>query len=278
MSQILSSLGIAALGLVAFGLLLRRFEGSFIYFPDPDVRVRPAEVGLEGMREVALQTEDGLALAGWYLPPTAGRPVLLLFNGNAGNRSYRLARLAHWKARLGVGALLFDYRGYGENPGSPSEEGLYRDGRAAATWLAKNRPAGSALVYFGESLGGAVALATACSAPPDRLVLESTFTCAPDLAYRIIPLFPARWFMRTRYDNLARIATLACPVLVLHGTEDEVVPFDHGRRLAAAARSGEGAGTRFFGIPGAHHCDTFKVGGDPYWAELRGFVDGAGGA
>ena len=207
-----------------------------------------------------------------FLPAKDARFTVLLAHGNAGNLSHRLDRTIFLQARLGADVLLFDYRGYGKSEGRPDEEGTYRDARAAYRWLTVSRGVSpERLVLFGESLGSAVVLDLALTHPGRALVLEAPFTSVPDMAAVVLPFFP-RAFVRTRYDNLAKVGRLRMPLLVLHGDRDEVVPFAQGRRLYEAAPEPK----RFFPIPGSGHNDTYIVGGDAYWRAVEEFVEGAG--
>jgi len=260
------------MGLLAAVLLLALpviFEKNLIYHPTREHEVSARALGLPH-ESVTLTAEDGVRLDALFLPTKGSRVTVLLANGNAGNLSHRLDRTLFLQSRLGADVLLFDYRGYGKSEGSPDEEGTYRDARAAYRWLTETRGVSpERLVLFGESLGSAVVLDLALSRPCRALVLEAPFTSVPDMAAVVLPFFP-RAFVRTRYDNLAKIGRLRVPLLVLHGDRDEVVPFAQGRRLFEAAPEPK----RFFAIPGASHNDTYFVGGEAYWRTLAGFVDG----
>ncbi len=246
------------------------FEKSLIYQPSREHDASARALGL-AHESVALTAEDGVRLDALFLPAKASRVTVLFSHGNAGNLSHRLDRVIFLQARLAADVLLFDYRGYGRSEGSPDEEGTYRDGRAAYRWLTEVRkiPAGR-VVLFGESLGSAVAVDLAVSLPCRALVLEAPFTSVPDMARVLLPFFP-RSFVRTQYDNLAKVRNLRVPLLVLHGERDEVVPFAQGRRVFEAAP----APKRFYAIPGAGHNDTYLVGGDAYWSAVAEFLDGA---
>ena len=170
-------LGVAAASLILLLGLLWLFQRKLIYFP-MDHEVPEAAGVLAGAEEVSFTTTDGLQLKGWFIPAVASQPVatILVFNGNAGNRSFR-APLADALVREGFAVMLFDYRGYGGNPGRPTEQGLLRDARAARDWLeSRNDVDPRRVVLFGESLGAAVALATAVERPPAALVLRSPFS------------------------------------------------------------------------------------------------------
>ena len=255
--------------LSALGGLLLLFETRFIYFPSRAHEATPAGLGLPS-EEVRLTAEDGVRLHGWFLPVRGARWTVLLSHGNAGNISHRLDRTLFLQTRLGASVLLYDYRGYGKSEGSPDERGTYRDARAAFRYLVEQRQVPpERLVLFGESLGSAVSLDLALSHPAAALVLEAPFTSVRDMARTTI-FFPLAPFVRTRYDNLDKVARLRVPLLVLQGDRDEVVPFAQGRRLFEAAPGLK----RFFTIPGAGHNDAYFVGGDAYWQAIADFLAG----
>ncbi|MBI3457738.1 MAG: alpha/beta hydrolase [Candidatus Rokubacteria bacterium] len=240
-------------------------ERSLIYYPTRRLEATPADYGL-AFEDVRVTAEDGVHLHGWYVP--GARSVALLWShGNAGNISHRLENLHRLHRRLGVAVLLFDYRGYGQSEGTPSEPGTYRDARAFRAWL-RRREATDAkrIVYFGRSLGAAVAAALAVDDPPAALILETPFTSVRAMANATLP--GAGYLLRTRYDTLARIAEVRVPVLVLHGDADEVVPFRQGRAVFEAAREPK----VFFTITGARHNDTYLVGGAAYWEAWERFL------
>ena len=253
---------------VAGGLLLV-FEKHLIYFPTRAHEVTPAGLGLAS-EEVELRAEDGVRLHGWFLPVKGSRLTVLVCHGNGGNVSHRLDRVLLMQSRLNVDTLLFDYRGYGKSEGSPDERGTYRDARAAYRWLVARGHGPERVVLFGESLGSAVALQLALEVEARALVLESPFASVPEMARAVYPFLPLWPFVRTRYDNVAKVARLRMPLLVMHGERDEVVPFAQGRRVFDKAPEPK----RFFAIPGASHNDTYVVGGEPYWRALREFLEG----
>src|SRR6266545_797191 len=229
MRVVLMLLVAVAMLLAVVGLLWSQ-QRRLIYLPAPRA-VPPAATVLPAAEEVSFTTEDGLRLAGWFVPPagTPGRgsreprsPAVLVCNGNAGNRSLR-APLAAALARAGLAVLLFDYRGYAANPGRPTEPGLAADARAALAYLAARSDVDPArLVYLGESLGAAVALRLAVERPPAALVL-------------LYPWLPVSPLLADRYDSLGRVGRLAAPLLVVAGERDRIVPAAHSRRLFDAA-------------------------------------------
>jgi uncharacterized protein len=291
--------------------LLWAFQRHLLYFPAP-ATVPPAASVLPGAEEVAFDTADGLRLGGWFVPgagpvdnaarlhpevgyapppgapAAAGRaqarprppgraappgPAVLVFNGNGGNRSLR-APLAAALAGLGLHVLLFDYRGYGGNPGRPTEEGLAADARAALAYLA-GRPEvdPGRLVYFGESLGAAVALRLAVERPPATLVLRSPFASLAEVGRLHYPLVPVGLLLRDRYDSAALAGRLAAPLLVVAGGRDRIVPVGHSRRLFAAAPQPK----RLVVLEGADHNDLDLLAGPQLLAELRDFLAGVPG-
>jgi fermentation-respiration switch protein FrsA (DUF1100 family) len=257
--------------LVAVAALLwgcrESLERALIYMPVRELAGDPAGYGLR-YEEVWFQAEDGVRLHGWWVP---GRrpPALLWSHGNAGNISHRLDNIRQIHDRLGIGVFIFDYRGYGRSEGSPSEAGLYRDARAARQTLARTLGVPDPqVVYFGRSLGAAVALELALAHPPAGVILESPFLSVPAMANRTLP--GAGFLFASRFDSLARIARLQVPLLVLHGDADEVVPHEHGRRLFEAASEPK----TFYTIPRARHNDTYLVGGAAYWEAWRTFLEG----
>lgn len=261
-------LRILVLLVIAGGLLLV-FEKHLIYFPMRAHEVTPAGLGL-AYEEVELRAEDGVRLHGWFLPVKGSRLTVLVCHGNAGNVSHRLDRALLMQSRLSVDTLLFDYRGYGSSEGSPDEQGTYRDARAAYRWLIARGQSPERLVLFGESLGSAVALQLALEVEARALVLESPFASVPEMARAVYPFLPIWPLVRTRYDNIAKVARLRMPLLVMHGERDEIVPFAQGRRVFDKAPEPK----RFFAIPGASHNDTYVVGGEAYWRALREFLEG----
>ena len=261
--------------------LLWLFQRRLLYFPTPGP-VPPAASVLPGAEDVTFETADGLRLAGWFVPAPPGgpadrvgraRPAVLVCNGNGGDRSMR-APLAAALARMGLAVLLFDYRGYGGNPGHPTEEGLAADARAALGYLA-GRPEvdPERVIYFGESLGAAVALRLATERPPAALVLRSPFASLAEVGRRHYPVLPVSLLLRDRYDSAALAGRLDAPLLVVAGGRDQIVPAGHSRRLFDAAPQPK----RLVVLDGADHNDDELLAGPRLLAELRTFLDGVGG-
>ena len=233
-------------------------QRHLIYFPTRDVP-DPSALGLVGVEQARFTAEDGVPLHGWFRAATgASRDLaLLVCHGNGGDVAHR-THLLRALSPAGIDVLVFDYRGYGlSGDAAPSEEGLYRDGRAALSWLLQRtqRPVGRVLLY-GESLGCGVAIELARGLSPQApraLVLESPFTSLADAAAANYPWLPVRLLLRERYDNLAKIRDLHVPLLVMHGTRDSIVPIEQGRKIAAAAAEP----VRFVAVEGEGHNDVW---------------------
>src|ERR1700736_4079661 len=175
MSPPMAAAAALAAAVSVFVFLAWALQRKLIYLPSGEAPP-PHAVGLPGVAAVTFRTDDGLTLQGWFVQPD--QPAwftVIVFNGNAGNRAMR-APLAVALRRHGLAVLLFDYRGFGGNPGVPTERGLIADARAARRYVAGRRDVDPARVaYFGESLGAAVAIQLAAEFPPAALVLRSPF-------------------------------------------------------------------------------------------------------
>ena len=252
---------------------IRSQQRRLIYFPSRDP-VPSATTLLPGGRDVDLDTEDGKRLGAWYLPAATGQrgPAVLVFNGNGGDRSGR-ALLAVGLSRLGLSVLLFDYRGYGGNPGTPSEKGLAADARAAQAWLAAQPEVDpNSIVYFGESLGAAVAIGLSMDRPPAALVLRSPFTSLAEVAKTHYPWLPVGRLLIDRYPSIDRIGSLSVPVMVIAGDRDDIVPESLSKKLYDAARDPK----RYLLVPGTGHNDPELVDGDRMLEEVGRFLSEAG--
>ncbi len=239
-------------------------ESSFLYFPSRVLDAEPGAYGLTG-EEVRLAATDGVRLHGWWLHGR-GERALVWFHGNAGNISHRLDNAKRLVDRLGLDTLLVDYRGYGLSEGRPSEAGLYRDGLAMYDEAARRGFSPERIVLFGRSLGAAVAVEVALARRSGAVILETPFRSVPALARELYPFVPS-FLIRSRYDVEGKVARVGAPILIVHGDRDEIVPLAHARRIYELARPPK----RLYVIPGAHHNDTYLVGGDRYlqvWAEF----------
>lgn len=237
------------------------FQRKLIYLPEGGPLAGAADL-LPGGRDVTLTTSDGLSLSSWYFPATGAKAAVLVAPGNAGNRSYRVPMARALTAR-GLSVLLLDYRGYGGNPGEPSEDGLALDVRAAQDFLA--REAGTPLIYFGESLGSAVVTELAAERPPSALVLRSPFVDLASVGRRHYPFLPVRWLLRDQFPTRENVARVKAPVTVVYGAADSIVPAEQSRAVARAA------GATAIEVPGADHNDPVLSDGP----ELIGAIAGA---
>lgn len=266
MRRIVVVVTVALIGFVVVFLgLAWMLQRRMIYFPDRDLGPRPA-----GAQEAVFTTSDGLELGGWYFPArgSEGRAVLV-FNGNAGNRSHRVP-LAEALRDRGWAVLLIDYRGYGGNPGSPSEEGLARDARAARSWLAaRDEVDAGRIAYLGESLGAGVAARLATERPPAALVLRSPFTSLVDLGKVHYPFLPVGLLLRDRFPVVEHIRRYDGPVLVISGEADTIVPPEQSLAVAEAATRSD-----HVVISGASHNDPALLDGEQFIEAVVEFLPG----
>jgi fermentation-respiration switch protein FrsA (DUF1100 family) len=240
--------------LLVGGLFLA--QRSLLYLPD-QTRPQLGPLVEAGFREITLNTEDGLSLLAWYRPPNSGAPVIAYFHGNGGHLGYRSNRMMRF-AEAGFGVLLLEYRGYGGNPGSPSETGFYTDAAAALDFLSRQQGVPSTrLVLYGESLGSGIAAHMAAGREIAALILEAPFTRLSDAASYHYPYVPVSLLLHDRFDTLAAIGRVKAPILVMHGERDRVVPVRFGHALfAAAPEPKEG----WFSPEGGHE-DLARFGG-----------------
>lgn len=234
--------------LAAAVLLLFLIQSRMVFIPGQEIVATPANTGLTA-EEVWISATPGERLHAWYVPASPGAPVILLCHGNAGNISHRLESAMFFRSR-GYGCLLFDYRGYGRSDGSPSEKGCYEDATAAFDWLVQEKQVpDQAIISFGRSLGGAVALELALRRSCRGLVIESSFTSVADMGKRMLPFLPVRVLLRYHFNSIGKIGDLAIPVLVTHSPDDETVPYEMGEALYAAAPQPK----RFCRLSGGHN-------------------------
>lgn len=256
---------------IVLPLLLLVGCNSLLFFP---MKTPGAEAGLPAFdkvdgRVVRVVRPDGRALAAYDIAPrglAADAPVVLFFHGNAGNIATRADLAADFARTADVRLLMPDYSGYGGNDGSPSESEIYVDALAAYDHLVADGVDPSRIVVFGESIGGGPALHVATNRAVAGLALQSTLSSLSSMAWRRfwwLPLAPL--FVSGSFDNVGRIARVTAPVLIVHGTQDSIIPFAEGERLAAAQPKAE-----FLRVEGADHNDLVDRAGDAY---LRGLGD-----
>jgi hypothetical protein len=245
-------------------------EKNIVFFPDPELVGTPADWGMP-YEEVFFPAEDGVMLHGWWVP-REGAPTLLWYHGNGGNISHRLENMKFLWDLAGVQIFIFDYREYGRSAGRISREGTYKDAAAAWGYLTVTRKIpGTDIINFGRSLGTALATDMTVKEACRCLILESPFTNSKEMA-RLFAPFMFDWRPKVPYDNLGKVGYVKVPVMVVHGDQDEIIPVDMGRRVYEAAPEPK----ELYIIPGAHHNDTYLVGGKTYFERLKNFIFGMG--
>jgi fermentation-respiration switch protein FrsA (DUF1100 family) len=249
--------------------VLRSLVSYFVFRPVPhtqDWQPPPPSLAVE---DLTLTGADKTPVHAWWSAPDDWQPArgaLLYCHGNAGNLSHRGEGIKRWHDQLGVGVLIFDYPGYGRSGGVPTEAGCYAAADAGYDWLTDSRGLRpEAVMLYGGSLGGAVAIDVAARRQHRALVLVSPFSSMADMARRQFPWLPTRWLVRDQWDNLAKIRLCRRPVFIGHGTADRVVPFAQGERLFAAANEPK----QFFAMPGYDHMHT---PGPDFYHALRRFL------
>jgi fermentation-respiration switch protein FrsA (DUF1100 family) len=252
-------------------VLLRIYESRLIYFPGPEHTLLPPPASLRlPVQRVEFTADDGVKLVGWSIPAEPVSPWwLLICHGNAGNLS-EFSRPAHYAGlhRLGLNLLVFDYRGYGESAGVPSEAGLYRDADAAYRYLTKVLSVSpNRIILFGHSLGSAVAIDLASRIPSAGLILEGALTSVRDRGQELYPYIPVRWIAASRFSSLEKMPRVHVPKLFLHAVRDEVVPLAHGRRLFQAASEPK----TFVELEGGHG-DAFEADSARYFGAIATFL------
>lgn len=239
---------------------------KFLFFPTKVHQYHPSQI--DGpVEDLFFDTSDGLRLHGWFFTGRRTDRTLLYFHGNAGNIGDRVEKI-HFLLKMGWNVFAFDYRGYGMSQGSPTIDGVLDDGRSAFHYLTeKIGIPRDQIVLFGESLGGAMAAEIAAEESVAAVILESTFTSLRELSqavYRFLPEIATP----DVYRSVDRIRHSKAPVLVIHGTEDEIVPFSMGKKLFESAPHPK----RLFAVPGAQHNDVYEKAGKDYLKEIEEFL------
>jgi fermentation-respiration switch protein FrsA (DUF1100 family) len=256
-----------ALLLASFYLFYSKVENFFVFFPDSTLDPTPKAFHLTH-KEVFFDTGDGKRLHGWFFPQKKEAPVILFCHGNAGNISDRLDNI-RLLLEKGFAVFIFDYRGYGRSGGKPSERGIYMDGLAAYDYLVeKEHFPSNKIILFGRSLGAAVAIEIAVQKDIMAIIIESGFTSTKEMAKSMLVFMPFSWFLPANYNNLAKIAHIKAPKLIIHGDEDGLVPFSMGEKLFAASKEPK----YLYALRGAGHNDTYVVGGPAYFQTLSKFA------
>jgi fermentation-respiration switch protein FrsA (DUF1100 family) len=270
MNGFISIVSMFAIGYAVLAVALFFYQPNLLYFPDMpsrEIKATPRDIG-RGFEALTLTTRDDEQLDAWFIPADPARGVVLFCHGNAGNISHRLVSIQLLN-ELGLSVLIFDYRGYGQSTGKPTEKGTYRDADAAWAYLVEQRgiPA-EHIILFGRSLGASIAADLATRQNAAGLILESGFTSVPDVAAKLYPWLPVRWFSRYQYDTRKKLANIHSPVLIAHSRDDEIILYSNGERLYEAANEPK----QFLQLRGGHN-DGFFVSGKDYIQGLDSFLE-----
>lgn len=255
------------LGYLFIVLIAYLRQDRMLYSPTNDIVATPKDIGLK-FDDLILKTKDGVDISAWHVPAEEAEGIVLFCHGNAGNISHRLdsVRVFH---TLGLDVLIFDYRGYGNSQGRPDETGTYRDAEAAWSYAMDTlgfKP--ESIVFFGRSLGGAVAAEMALRKQSGVLIIESGFTSVPDLGKTFFPYLPVRLISRHKYETIDKVDRIEIPKLIIHSPEDEIVTYGHGEKLFGKAREPK----EFLRIRGGHN-DGFIQSGTVYVNGLQDFLE-----
>jgi fermentation-respiration switch protein FrsA (DUF1100 family) len=230
----------------------------FLYRPVREVPYTPDELGLD-YEKIIFKSEDGLMLSGWYISAEGAELTVLFCHGNGGNMMHSLDTI-NILYNMGLNCFIFDYRGYGNSEGKPSEEGTYLDIRAAYKWLTEKKGVSvNNIIAFGRSLGGSIAAELASKVRVGALIVESAFTSYVDIGRKFYPYMPVRWFARFSYRTIDYIKDVHCPVMIIHSRNDETIPFEFGLELYESANEPK----EFVEIFGSHN-DGFLVSSEIY--------------
>lgn len=246
------------------------FEEKFIFFPSkyPEGLYGDAKF-IPNLLDCRIPTEDGLNIHAWFAPADSARAMLVMFHGNAGNISHRIEIIRRLQ-RIGFNVLMFDYHGYGKSEGSPSEAGVYKDGRAAFDYVLTLRGVDSSKIFlWGTSLGGAVAVDVPLYRKVAGLILESTFSSAVDVAATAYRWMPVQFVIKSKFNSIEKIPNIHIPLFQMHGNRDRIIGIALGKKLFDAANEPK----EFYTIEGADHNDTFFVGGEEYLHRVKAFVE-----
>lgn len=270
MHLLITALVTVFLFFASVGIYVAFAQSRYVYHPTREVEMTPGDVGL-AFEELRLQAEDEETIHAWFVPCQGGedaaKPTVLFCHGNGGNMGGRVGSLLTFN-RLGYNSLIFDYPGYGESTGEPTEKGTYEAALACWDYLVDQRGIRpESIVVFGRSLGGGIASWLAVRANPGALVLEAAFSSVPDMAALMFPYLPVRLFCRIKYDNVANVKKVGCPVLVAHSRVDKTCPYEQGERVYSAALEPK----LFVEMQGGHN-DGGLDSNPRYQAALAAFV------
>jgi alpha-beta hydrolase superfamily lysophospholipase len=254
------------IGIGGLALLVRWIEPRFAFYPTRGESETPADDGVP-YDAITVDTADGEHLRAWVMRAASPRANVVYFHGNGANLSTWSPILTGIVQR-GYSVFAFDYRGYGQSTGHPTERGLYRDVDAIVDRASIGAVATVPTIYWGRSLGGAIAAYAATVRPPDGLILESGFANAraavrDSTALVILSFFSTYRFPAAQFANRAQR-----PVLVMHGNRDSVIPFALGQELFDTLTVPK----QFVVIEGGDHDDVVPRGAEAYWSAVDRFV------
>jgi len=252
--------------LILLFFFVRFLEQISLYHPYKSIEATPQDIALD-YEDVNIATADGVKLNGWFIPSDMPRATILFSHGNGGNISHRLEKIKILN-KLDLNILIYDYRGYGLSAGKPSEEGLYLDADAMYRYLInKKKISPETIIAYGESLGGAVAINLASKQVMGGLIIEDSFTSVSEVAKKIFPFIPAAVY-KSKYDSLTIIKNIDVPKLMFHSIEDEIIPFELGKKLFDASAEPK----KFVELRGGHN-DAFMVSQELFIEEIGLFID-----
>ena len=248
-------------------LLLDILERYFVFFPVRTLPNTPSDTNIT-YEDVFFRSSDQYLIHGWFIPGTS-KYTLLWFHGNGGNIGHRVEEIMQMHNVLGVNIFIFDYRGYGKSEGKPSEQGIYRDAKAAIKYL-QSRPDvdPNCVIYFGRSLGAAIAIHAATTNPPSGIILVAPFTSLSDIAAIRFPNLPIGWLTKNRYNTISRIKYIHKPLLIIHGNLDDIVPLAHSSQIFQKANYPKTLKV----LVGAGHNDTYSNDALNYWNIVKHFI------
>jgi len=252
---------------LGLALILYFMQPSFTFQPTKELLYNPGDIGLD-YENVQLKTHDNLLLSAWYIPAKDAKFTLLFCHGNGGNMSDRVVSINIFN-ELGLNCLIFDYRGYGDSQGKPTEEGTYTDAQTACDWLINQKKISPEnIIIYGQSLGGSVAAYLESNVKTRGLIIESGFTSFADIAGKFYPYMPIKLLAKYRFNTFDYLKKINCPVLIIHSKNDELVPFEFGWRLYKEAAKEP---KEFLEISGGHN-DGFLISGQIYREGLSNWL------
>ncbi|MEE9371365.1 MAG: alpha/beta hydrolase [Sedimentisphaerales bacterium] len=257
-SMLISIAAVLFIAYCGLGVILYLMQPVFLYSPTREVTYTPGGLGLD-FENVVFKTSDGLKLTGWYIPAANSELTVLFCHGNGGNMMHRLDSINIFY-NLGLNCFIFDYRGYGNSEGKPTEEGTYLDAAAAYKWLTEEKKIPpDDIIIFGRSLGGSIAAQLASKVEARALIIESGFTSYVDTGKKFYPYMPVQWFASYSYSTIDYVKNVHCPVMLIHSRNDEIVPFEFSLELHEAANEPK----ELIEISGSHN-DGFLVSSEIY--------------